>query len=77
MQKQITTPNDLRQALMETIAGVIDGKLPVAHANAVVGLCQEVHKSIQQEWDMRVYATENLALDSHSVVQLIGHRDED
>lgn len=77
MESKITTPNDLRRALMETIAGVIDGKLPVAHANAVVGLCQEVHKSIQQEWDMRVYATENLALDTHSVVQLIGNESAD
>jgi hypothetical protein len=31
-----------------------------------------LHKSIRQEWDMRVYANEHLNLEAGRVVKLIG-----
>ena len=36
-----------------TPARVLEGRVNVSQANAVVGLSTEVHKSIRQEWDMR------------------------
>lgn len=75
MQHKITTPSDLRLALMKTIEQVLDGELSVAHAKTVADLSEQVHKSIHQEWGMRVYAHEYLSANSDSVVQLIGNDD--
>lgn len=56
---------------MATIEGVLEGRVNVAQANAVVGLSGELHKSIRQEWDMRVYANEHLTLDAGQVIRLL------
>ncbi len=71
-ERKIINANDLRGALLASIEGVLEGTICVAQANAVVGLSGELHKSIRQEWDMRVYANENLSLDAGKVIKLIG-----
>jgi hypothetical protein len=68
----IKTANDLRLAIMQTIEGVIDGKVSVTHAKAVAELSEQVHKSLQQEWDMRVYAHEHFSLDKAGAIVLLG-----
>ena len=71
-QRKIVTASDLRGALLATVEGVLEGRINVSQANAVVGLSSELHKSIKQEWDMRVYANENLSLSAGKVVNLLG-----
>jgi len=71
-ERKIINANDLRGALLASIEGVLEGTVCVAQANAVVGLSGELHKSIRQEWDMRVYANENLSLEAGKVIKLIG-----
>jgi hypothetical protein len=73
----IKTANDLRSVLMKTIEGVIEGRVPVAHAGAIANLSEQVHKSIEQEWDMRVYANEHFRLDAPQVIALIGDYSND
>ena len=75
-QRKIVTAADLRGSLLATIEGVLEGRVNVSQANAVVGLSTELHKSIKQEWDMRVYANENLNLKAGKVVLLLGCEDE-
>lgn len=76
-ERKITTANDLRGALLATIEGVLEGRVNVAQANAVASLSGELHKSIRQEWDMRVYANENLTLESGQVIKLLdGEKNE-
>ena len=70
-ERKIIDANDLRGALLATIEAVLDGRVAVAQANAVVGLSGELHKSIRQEWDMRVYANEYLNLEAGNVIKLI------
>lgn len=70
--RKLVNAQDLRGSLLATIEGVLEGRVNVAQANAVAGLSAELHKSIRQEWDMRVYANENLNLDSGRVTKLIG-----
>lgn len=69
--RKITTANDLRGALLASIEGVLEGRVNVAQANAVASLSGELHKSLKQEWDMRIYANENLTLDSGKVIKLL------
>lgn len=73
--RKIVNANDLRGALLASIQGVLEGKVNVAQANAITGLSTELHKSIRQEWDMRVYANENLSISSGEVIKLleVGH----
>lgn len=75
--RKITNANDLRGALLATIEGVLEGRVNVAQANAVASLSGELHKSIRQEWDMRVYANENLTLDSGQVIKLLEGNTDD
>ena len=56
---------------MATIEGVLEGRVNVSQANAVAAISTELHKSIKQEWDMRVYANENLTLDKGQVIKLL------
>jgi hypothetical protein len=58
----ITGPAELRSVLLMSIEKVISGQMNVPQANAVVGLSAEVHKSIRQQYDMTVYAVENLGM---------------
>lgn len=70
-QRKLVNAADLRGALLATIEGVLEGRVNVSQANAVIGLSGEVHKSIRQEWDMRVYANENLSLEAGKVINLL------
>ena len=75
--RKITTANDLRGALLAAIEGVLEGRVNVAQANAVAALSGELHKSIRQEWDMRVYANENLTLAHGQVIKLLDGESND
>lgn len=76
MKRKITTACDLRGSLLATIEGVLEGRVNVAQANAVVGLSGELHKSIRQEWEMRCYANENLNLSNGEVILLLTGNDD-
>ena len=69
--RKIVNAQDLRGALLASIEGVLEGRVNVSQANAIASLSGELHKSIRQEWDMRVYANENLTLDSSHVIKLL------
>ncbi|MGJ8660712.1 MAG: hypothetical protein ACSHXL_01615 [Bacteroidota bacterium] len=69
--RKIVNAQDLRGALLASIEGVLEGRVNVSQANAIASLSGELHKSIRQEWDMRVYANENLTLDSGQVIKLL------
>lgn len=49
----IQEPAQVRGLLFKTAINVVEGKVTVAQANAVIGLSCEAHKSLRQEWDMR------------------------
>lgn len=68
---KVTTPAEHRALLLASIEAVAEGRMNVSQANAIVGLSTEVHKSIRQEWDMRVYAAENLSIESGKIVKMI------
>ena len=72
---KITSPTEHRALLLSAMEAVCEGRLNVSQANALVGLSGEVHKSIRQEWDMRVYAAENLTIEQGRVVKMleVGH----
>jgi len=74
--RKLKTPEDLRGALLATIEAVLEGRVNVSQANSIVGLSGELHKSIRQEWDMRVYANENLNLARGKVVEILGISNE-
>lgn len=71
-QNKITTPAEHRALLLSAMEAVCEGRMNVSQANALVGLSGELHKSIRQEWDMRVYAAENLTLEHGRVVKMLG-----
>ena len=71
MANKITTPHEHRALLLAAMEAVCEGRMNVSQANALVGLSGEVHKSIRQEWDMRVYAAENLTIEQSRVVKMI------
>lgn len=56
----ITNAEEHRAFLLGMMTRVADGSTSVAQANAVIGLSSEVHKSIRQQWDIAVYAADNL-----------------
>ena len=70
-ERKIVNAQDLRGALLATIEGVLEGRVNVSQANAVAAISTELHKSIKQEWDMRVYANENLTLENGQVIKLL------
>jgi hypothetical protein len=67
---QIETPAEFRALLMSTAVAVLEGRVNVAQANAVVGLSTEVHKSLRQQWDMQCYVAENIAVSGGQVLRL-------
>ena len=71
-QNKITTPAEHRALLLSAMEAVCEGRMNVSQANALVGLSGKLHKSIRQEWDMRVYAAENLTLEHGRVVKMLG-----
>lgn len=70
-KRAIVNASDLRGALLATMQGVLEGRITVAQANSVAQLSGELHKSIRQEWDMRVYANEHLTLEAGRVIELL------
>ena len=68
---KINKPEDLRRILLSSIESVLEGKMTVSQANAVVGLSGELHKSIKQEWEMRCYAADNMTLENGEIVKMI------
>ena len=74
-ENKIGTSSDLRAVLLASIDGVLEGRVNVGQANAVIGLSAELHKSIRQEWDMRVYASENLTLQNGKLLKLLDNED--
>lgn len=71
MANKIVTPQDHRALLIASMEAVCEGRMNVSQANAIVGLSGEVHKSIRQEWDMRVYAAENLTIEQGRIVKML------
>lgn len=76
-KRRIVNGADLRGALLATIEAVLEGRINVSQANSVAQLSSELHKSIRQEWDMRVYANEHLTLESGRVLELISANSEE
>lgn len=72
-KNKIGTSSDLRAVLLASIEGVLEGRVNIGQANAIVGLSAELHKSIRQEWDMRVYASENITLHNGKLLKLLGN----
>lgn len=68
----IRSAEDHRALLLQAMVAVCDGRMSVPQANALVGLSAEVHKSIRQQWDMLVYAADNLTLDPGNRLARIG-----
>lgn len=73
---RITTPSDLRGVLVLTIEGLLEGRVDVHRANAIARLTEQIHSSIDKEWDMRVYAANNFGLKAGEVVKLISGEDD-
>lgn len=74
-ENKIGSSSDLRAVLLASIEGVLEGRVNVSQANAVIGLSSELHKSIRQEWDMRVYASENITLYNGKLLKLLDSSD--
>lgn len=68
---KISNAAELRTLLAEGICAVMEGRINVSQANAVVGLSSELHKSIRQEWDMRLYVAENLSYNQAQIVNSV------
>lgn len=58
--RKISTPKEHRELLLQAMQNLCDGRLDPQEAQALVGLSGQVHESIAQEWEMRVYAHERL-----------------
>ena len=71
MMTRITSPSEHRAILLMTMEGILEGKVSVPMANAIASVSSEVHRSLRQEWDMRVYAAENLSLDKGRVTKML------
>lgn len=69
---KIKTPADHRALLIAAMEALCEGRLNVAQANALAGLSAEVHKNLRLEWDMRVYASENISIEAGKITKLIG-----
>jgi len=71
MNNKITTPQEHRALLLAAMEALLEGRLNVQMANALASISGEVHKNLRQEWDMRVYAAENLTLEHGQVIKMI------
>ena len=74
---RITTPAELRAILLEAAVGVLEQRVNVSQANAVVGLSSEVHKSIRQEFEMRQFVAEHLELRGGLIINKLLEKDDD
>jgi hypothetical protein len=73
---KITTPEEHRAILLAAMEALLEGRLNVQMANALSSISAEVHKNLKQEWDMRVYASENLTLSHGQVIKMIEAPDD-
>lgn len=76
MSRKINTPAEHRAFLLEAMAAVAEGRINVSQANAIVGISGEFHKSVRQEWDMRVYAAENITIANGRVIKMLEQGDD-
>ena len=72
VEQIIATPAQLRALLMQSAVAVIESRMTVAQANAVVGLSSELHKSIKQECDMRNAYIEGTVIEQGNVTKMLG-----
>lgn len=66
----IAKPEELRRFLLDSMVKLVEGKITVSMANAVIGLSGEVHKSVRQEWEMHCYAADNIAIAPGKVIAI-------
>ena len=67
----INAPAELRAVLFQTMIGVLEGRISVPQGNTVASLSVEAHKSIRQQWDMVLYASEQIDISNGKVSKLI------
>ena len=75
--KTIRNPAELRSLLAQSIVALLEGRIDIGRANAIVGLSSEMHKSMKQEWDMRCYVAESLHLEGANIKRIASSVDED
>lgn len=68
---RITTPAELRGVLILGLEGLLEGRIDVHRANAMARIAEQIHSSIDKEWEMRCYAAQNFAMKAGEVVKLI------
>jgi hypothetical protein len=74
-ERKILNAETLRGLLLASIEAVIEGRMNVAQANAIVGLSGELHKSIRQEWDIKMYADKDLNICNGVITKIIEHKE--
>jgi len=70
-ENKITTPQELRATLLASIEKVVQGQMTVQQANAVANLSSELHKSIKQDFELRVYAAQNMSIENGDIKKLL------
>lgn len=70
-EPKLKTANDLRNALLTSIEAVIEGRMSISQGNTVALLSEQFYKSVDQEWEMRVYANQHINLDNAKVIRLL------
>ena len=70
-ENKITTPQELRATLLASIEKVVQGQMTVQQANAVANLSSELHKSIKQDFELRVYAAQNMSIENGDLKKLL------
>jgi hypothetical protein len=73
MPVQIENHEEHRALLACTIVGLLAGTVDVATGNAVANVSDKIHKSLQAEFQNRVFAATNLNLDQQRLVRVIEH----
>lgn len=66
-----------RNYLLRTIDGLLEGNVPVNVASAVAEVSEQYFRSVQQEWNMRVYTVENNIVDNRTIDAVLEHKSED
>jgi len=71
MSRKINNPAEHRAFLLSAMEAVVEGRINVGQANAIVGISSEFHKSIRQEFEIRAYAAENVQIHNGNVVKML------
>lgn len=64
-------PVEHRALLLKAMQDVMDGKISPQGAQSVALLSNEIHKSIDQEWNMRVYMHESCREIEHRPTKML------